>query len=93
MGASNFGSVLCGSDLDALASRKLQSIMEVARLCADANNRLTASEKKETGQGPAILWSDLQQAGQIGDDQRLQSRRCVLTYCRPTTQLSTQSAA
>jgi hypothetical protein len=51
--------------------RAAQGMMEVARLCAEANERLSASEKKQLVQGLPFKQSAFSKFAQIGKDARL----------------------
>jgi hypothetical protein len=55
--------------------RAAASIMEVARLCADANNRLSAPNKKELVKVLPFSSPTFSKLAQIGDDPRLQTQR------------------
>ena len=55
--------------------RATASIMEVARLCAKANNRVSAAEKKQLVKVLPFSGPTFSKLAQIGDDRRLHSNR------------------
>ena len=55
--------------------RATASIMEVARLCAEANNRLSAAQKKQLVKVLPFSGPTFSKLAQIGDDRRLHSNR------------------